>query len=131
MNWVLKARGRKRFPSRSHLYANVLVKISQLTTGISCSGEHLRPLEWTHREKVAECHMREDLVSSVLRTLALALPPELLEFFQQGPRGAEEERILLGDGVIQRRVTTVAMQPATENTVVSTGAVPIEDTQQQ
>lgn len=70
-------------------------------------------------------------MSSVLRTLALALPPELLEFFQQGPCGAEEEGVLLGDGVIQRRVTAVAMQPATENAIISTGAVPIEDMQQQ
>lgn len=58
-------------------------------------------------------------MSSVLCTLASALSPELLEFFQQGPRGAEEESILLRDGVIQRRVTAVTMQPATENTVVS------------
>lgn len=75
--------------------------------------------------------MREDLVSSVLCTLASALPPELLEFFQQGSRGAEEESILLGDGVIQGRVPAVTMQPATENTLISTGVVPIEDMQQQ
>lgn len=70
-------------------------------------------------------------MSFVLCALASALSPELLEFFQQGPRGAEEESILLRDGVIQRRVTAVAMQPATENTVVSIGAVSIEDMQQR
>lgn len=75
--------------------------------------------------------MREDLMSPVLRTLTLTLPPELLEVFQQGPGGAEEESILLGDGVIQRRVIAVAMQPATENTVMSIGAVSMEDMQQQ
>lgn len=75
--------------------------------------------------------MREDLMCSILCTLASALSPELLEFFQQGPSGTEEEGILLGDGVIQRRVIAVAMQPATENTVISIGAVPIENMQQQ
>lgn len=70
-------------------------------------------------------------MSPVLRTLTLALPPELLEVFQQGPRGAEEESVLLGDGVIQRRVIAVAMQPATENTVMSTGAVSMEHLQPQ
>lgn len=70
-------------------------------------------------------------MSPVLRTLTLALPPELLEVFQQGPGGAEEESVLLGDGVIQRRVIAVAMQPATENTVMSIGAVSMEGVQQQ
>lgn len=70
-------------------------------------------------------------MSPVLRTLTFALPPELLEVFQQGPGGAEEESVLLGDGVIQRRVIAVAMQPATENTVMSIGAVSMEGVQQQ
>lgn len=70
-------------------------------------------------------------MSPVLRTLTLALPPELLEVFQQGPGGAEEESVLLGDGVIQRRVIAVVMQPATENTVMSIGAVSMEGVQQQ
>lgn len=75
--------------------------------------------------------MREDLMCSVLCTLASALSPELLEFFQQGPRGTEEESILLWDGVIQRRVTAVAMQPATENNVIPIRAVPIGNMHQQ
>lgn len=68
---------------------------------------------------------------SVLCTLPSALSPELLEFFQQGARGAEEESILLRDRVIQRRVIAVTMQPATENPVISIGCVPIEDMQQR
>lgn len=59
--------------------------------------------------------MGEDLVSSVLGTLTLALPPELLKSLQQGPRGTEEEGVLLGDGVVQGRVIAVTAQPAAEN----------------
>lgn len=54
----------------------------------------------THREEVTERYVREDLMGPVLRALALALSPELLKLFQQGPRGAEEKGILLGNGVI-------------------------------
>lgn len=54
----------------------------------------------THREEVAERDVREDLVSPVLGALAPALSPELLELLQQRPRGAEEEGVLLRDGVI-------------------------------
>lgn len=61
----------------------------------------------THREEVTERYVREDLVGSVLRALTLALPPELLQLFQQGSRGAEEEGVLLGDGVVQRWVVAV------------------------
>lgn len=69
----------------------------------------------TYREEVTERHVREDLVGPVLGALPLALPPELLQPLEQGPRGAEEEGILLGDGVVQGRVLAVAVQPATEN----------------
>lgn len=58
--------------------------------------------------------MREDLVGSVPRALAPALPPELLELFQQGPRGAEEQGVLLRNGVVQGRVIAVTAQPARE-----------------
>lgn len=63
------------------------------------------------REEVAERHVGEDLVSSVLGTLAFALPPELLQSLQQGPRGTEEEGVLLGDGVVEGRVIAMAAQP--------------------
>lgn len=53
-------------------------------------------------------------MGSVLRTLTLALSPELLKFVQQGPSGTEEQGILLGDGVVERRVIAVASQPVTE-----------------
>lgn len=68
----------------------------------------------THREEVAERDVREDLVGSVPGALTLALSPELLQSFQQGARGAEEKGILLGDGVIQRRVIAMTAQPARE-----------------
>lgn len=61
---------------------------------------HRRRRRPTHREEVAERDVGEDLVSSVPRALALALSPELLELVQQRPRGAEEEGVLLGDGVV-------------------------------
>lgn len=69
-------------------------------------------------------------MSSVLGALSPALPPELLELLQQGPRGAEEKSVLLGDGVIQRRVIAVTAQPATESghvTCVLTESLPWED----
>lgn len=68
----------------------------------------------THREEVTERYVREDLMGSVLCALTLALSPEPLQSFQQGPRGAEEEGVLLGDGVIQRRVITMTTQPVRE-----------------
>lgn len=77
----------------------------------------------THREEVTERYVREDLVRSVLRALTLAFSPELLQFLQQGPRGAEEEGILLGDGVVQRRVIAVTMQPATQSRPRSPGVL--------
>lgn len=61
----------------------------------------------THREEVTERYVREDLVGPVLRALALALPPELLKLLQQGPRGTKEQGVLLGDGIVQRRVIAV------------------------
>lgn len=70
----------------------------------------------THREEVAERDVREDLVGSVPGALTLALSPELLQSFQQGARGAEEKGILLGDGVIQRRVIAMTAQPARQQT---------------
>lgn len=54
----------------------------------------------THREEFTQRDVREDLMSSVLGALTLALSPELLKLLQQGSRGAEEEGILLGDGII-------------------------------
>lgn len=67
----------------------------------SCRGkEPDRQSGPTHREEVTERYVREDLMSSVLRALSLALSPELLELLQQGPRGAEEKGVLLRDGVI-------------------------------
>ena len=39
-------------------------------------------LGMAHREEVAECYVREDLMRAVLRALALALSPELLKLFQ-------------------------------------------------
>lgn len=77
----------------------------------------------THREEVAECHMWEDLVSSVPGALALAVPPEVTQPLQQRPRGAEEQGVLLGDGVIQGGVVMVTVQPAAEKgRAASTGA---------
>lgn len=80
-----------------------------------CGNEPERQRGPTHREEVTEGYVREDLVSPVLRALPPALSPELLELLQQGPRGAEEKGVLLGDGVIQRRVIAVTAQPATES----------------
>lgn len=77
----------------------------------------------THREEVTERYVREDLVRSVLRALTLALSPELLQSLQQGPRGAEEKGVLLGDGVVQRGVIAVTMQPATESRPRSPGVL--------
>ena len=62
----------------------------------------------THREEVTERYMREDLMGSVLGALPPALSPELLKLVQQGTHGAEEQGILLGDGVVQRRVIAMA-----------------------
>ena len=62
----------------------------------------------THREEVTERYMREDLVGSVLGTLPPAFSPEVLKLVQQGTGGAEEQGVLLGDGVVQRRVIAMA-----------------------
>lgn len=74
-----------------------------------------------HREEVTERYVRKDFMRSVLCALALALSPELLKFFQQGPRGTEEKGVLLGDGVVKRRVIAMTVQPVTENRTRSAG----------
>ena len=77
----------------------------------------------THREEVTERYVREDLVGSVLGALPPALSPEVLKLVQQGTRGTEEKGVLLGDGVIQRRVIAMAVKPAREEGTLSPGTV--------
>lgn len=62
-------------------------------------------------------------MGSVLCALTPALSPELLKFVQQGSRGTEEKGVLLGDGVVERRVIAMAVQPATENGTLLPGVV--------
>ena len=62
-------------------------------------------------------------MGSVLCALTPALSPELLKFVQQGSRGTEEKGVLLGNGVVERRVIAMAVQPATENGTLLPGVV--------
>lgn len=64
-----------------------------------------------YREEVTECDVRENLMGSVLPALPLALLPKLLQAVKQVASGAQIKSIFLGDGVIQRGIVAVRVQP--------------------
>lgn len=71
--------------------------------------------------------MWEDLVGSVLPTLALALLPEILQAAVQAARGAQVKGVFLRDWVIQGGVIAVGMQPGIKSITPRVSLFPVAE----